>query len=96
LSVGYDKVAVLIFELRQTDKGFILTGGDLPAPLPYPEKEYAIRLVGFLSQQKGSELRIFGPNGELIETQTRKPAMPLTKDSLGSIFPTFSKRPAAT
>jgi hypothetical protein len=76
-------VAVLLFELRQTDDRFILTGGDL-TPLPYSEKEYALRLIGFLSQQQGSELRILGPNGELIETQIRKAAIPLAKDSLGS------------
>jgi hypothetical protein len=75
-----DNVAVLIFELRQTEDGFFLSGGDLPIPLPYSEKEYALRLVEFLSQQQGSELRIFGANGELIDTQILKAAMPLTKD----------------
>jgi hypothetical protein len=29
---------MLVFELRQTNDGFILSGGDLPAPLPYSEK----------------------------------------------------------
>ena len=53
-------------------------------PLPYPDMEHAIRLVGFLSQKEGSELRIYGASGELIDTQTRKPNMPLTKGSLGS------------
>lgn len=81
---------MLDFELRQTKEGFILTGGQLPVPLPYPEIEYAVRLVGFLSQKEGSELRIYGPDGKLTDTQTRKPAVPLTDGSLGSIFPTSS------
>jgi hypothetical protein len=74
---------VLIFDLRHTEEGFLLSGGMLPASLPYPEKEYAIRLVGFLSQKQGSELRIYGKGGGLIETQTRRALMPLTQDSLG-------------
>ncbi len=83
-SVGSDIKSVLDFELRQTQDGFTLTGGQLPAPLPYPDKEHAIRLVGFLSQKQGSELRIYGLDGELIDTQARRPAMPLTDNSLGS------------
>ena len=75
---------MLDFELRQTEDGFVLTGGQLPVPLPYPDMEHAVRLVGFLSQKEGSELRIYGNDGKLIETQIRKAAMPLTKDSLGS------------
>ncbi len=75
---------MLDFELRETKDGFILTGGQLPAPLSYPEKEHAIRLVGFLSQKEGSELRIYGPDHKLVDTQTRKPAMPLPDNSLGS------------
>jgi hypothetical protein len=38
MSVTYDNVAVLIFELGQTDDGFILSGDDLTAPFPYSEK----------------------------------------------------------
>ena len=75
---------MLDFELRETKDGFILTGGQLPAPLPYPDKEHAVRLVGFLSQKEGSEMRIYGLEGKLIDTQTRKAAMPLTDNSLGS------------
>lgn len=74
---------MLIFDLRQTEEGFLLSGGSLPAPLAYPEKAYAVRLVGFLSQEKGCELRIYGEEGKLIETQTRRAAMPLARESLG-------------
>ena len=74
---------MLIFELRQNAEGFVLSGGQLPSPLSYPEKEYAIRLVGFLSQLQGSELRIYGPDGQPTQTQRREPAMPLAKGSLG-------------
>jgi hypothetical protein len=31
---AFDKLAVLIFGLRQTDDGFILSGGDLSASFP--------------------------------------------------------------
>ncbi len=75
---------MLDFELRETKDGFILTGGQLPAPLPYPDKEHAIRLVGFLSQKEGSEMRIYGSDGKLIDTQVRKAAPSLSDNSLGS------------
>lgn len=75
---------MLTFELRKTRDGFVLSGGQLEKPLPYPDKDSAIRLVGFLSVQQGSELRIYGPDGELKETQTREPMIPLPKESLGS------------
>ena len=76
--------SVLNFELRQTEDGFVLTGGQLPAPLPYPDMDHAIRLVGFLSQKEGSELRVYGLDGKLIDTQTRKSGLPLADNSLGS------------
>ena len=68
--------SVLDFEIRQTKDGFVLSGGPLPAPLSYPDKEHALRLVEFLSQKDGSELRIYSLDGQLIETQTCKAAIP--------------------
>lgn len=72
------------FELRETETGYVLSGGGLPAPLTYPEKEYAIRLVGFMSQKEGSELRIYGKDGGLIDTEHRKATMSASQGSLES------------
>jgi hypothetical protein len=87
-SIGFslsETKAVLDFELRQTHDGYILTGGQLPAPLSYPDMEHAVRLVEFLSQKEGGELRIYGLDGKLTETQHRKAAPNMrTKDSPGS------------
>jgi hypothetical protein len=75
---------MLSFELRQTIDGFALSGGQLEAPLSYSEEEAATRLVGFLSQQQGSELRIYSESGELKATQCREPAIPLDSNSMGA------------
>jgi len=76
---------MLSFELREVEDGLTLSGGALRDPLLYPpdDPEAAIRLVGFLSQQQGSELRIYKADGCLKATQRREPAMPLEKGSLG-------------
>jgi hypothetical protein len=75
---------MLTFELRETENGFALSGGQLESPLLYREQDpdAAIRLVGFLSQREGSDLRIHASNGR-ITTQRREPAMPFDKNSLG-------------
>jgi hypothetical protein len=62
-----------VFELRPVADGLELSGGELKEPLKYPDRESAIRLVGFLSQRRGSELRIFDATGALLETQRREP-----------------------
>jgi hypothetical protein len=74
------------FELREVEEGFALKGGQLEKPLFYQEKDAdpAIRLVGFLSQQQGSTLKIYDRDGTLRSTQHREPAMPLNEDSLGA------------
>src|ERR1700756_4058946 len=77
-------VFMLSFELQETEDGFVLSGGQLKGPLHYPDRESAERLVGFLSQQEGSELRICRENGDLTSIQRREPAMPFEKGSLGS------------
>ncbi len=76
---------MLKFELRQIEGGFVLTGGQLEKPLLYREKDpdEAFRMVGFLSQQHGSELHIYGSDGALKSTQRREPATPLEKGSMG-------------
>ena|ERR1035437_679558 len=75
---------MLSFEIRQTESGFILSGNQLERPLTYPEQDAAVRLVGFLSQKEGSELRLYGVDGNLKSIQRREPAMPLGESSLGS------------
>ena len=77
---------MLSFDLRETREGFVLSGGQLEKPLQYHEKdaEAAIRLVGFLSQRKGSDLRIYGPEGELRSSRHREAGVPLRDGSLGS------------
>jgi hypothetical protein len=77
---------MLSFELREVEEGFALNGGQLEEPLLYREKEpdAASRLVGFLSQQQGSELQIYARDGALGSKQRREPVMPLGKSSLGN------------
>jgi hypothetical protein len=76
---------MLNFELREIENGFALTGGQLETPLLYREKDpdAAFQMVGFLSQQHGSELHVYGSDGALKLTQRREPAMPLEKGSMG-------------
>jgi hypothetical protein len=76
---------MLRFELQETESGFALSGGQLEEPLLYCEKDpnAAIRLVGFLSQQEGSKLRIHASDGRMT-MQHREPAVPFEKNSLGS------------
>jgi hypothetical protein len=75
---------MLSFELRQEAEGHFLRGGQLDSPLNYADRESAVRLLGFLSQQKGSELLIYGSDGQLTETERREPMVPLGKDSMGA------------
>lgn len=67
------------YELRPLEGGLVLSGGQLPEPLKYPNlnPEHPIRVVGFLSQRHGSLLHIFDAAGKLLETQTRQPVIPL-------------------
>jgi len=46
--------------------------------MTYEEAEYAVRMVGFLSQRDGSELRILDRDGNLIETRTFRAGVPLS------------------
>jgi hypothetical protein len=62
-----------IYELRETETGYALSGGQLEEVLQYPEPdaiEYAARMVGFLAQTTGAELGIFAADGRAIETKT--------------------------
>src|SRR6267143_2967412 len=58
-----------MFELRPVENGFELRGGELPEPMIFRDVEPrpAVHLVGFLSQKRGSKLRIFNAEGEVIE-----------------------------
>jgi hypothetical protein len=66
--------AVHEFELRETESGLRLSGGQLEDGLNYPasDKQQAIGVVGFLSQRDGSILRLFDSADNVIETQRRE------------------------
>lgn len=67
------------FELRPVENGFELRGGQLSEAMVFREAEPrpAIHLVGFLSQKIGSELCIFDQAGEVIETRSFEPVLPM-------------------
>jgi len=76
-----------VYEFRPVDNGYVLNGGRLDAPLHYPEKdarEYAQRMVGFLSQLNGAEFNVFDSAGVKIETKIYRHSIRPSKSELGS------------
>jgi hypothetical protein len=78
---------MVIFELRKKGDGYELSGGQLTAPLQFPEKdafEYATRMVGFLAQVTGAELHVYDSRGMLAVTKTFREGVRPTKGELGN------------
>ena len=79
----------MIYDLRSRGESYELSGGRLSQPLKYSEPdaiEYATRMVGFLSQITGGELRIFDSAGELQATKHfRASVPPRSKSELGNV-----------
>lgn len=78
---------MLKFELRKTEDGYQLAGGQLDEPLDYPDPdaiEYATRVVGFLSQKTGGELRVIAADGSLVDTKTFRVTMWPAGTTLGN------------
>lgn len=79
---------MLKFELRKTDNGYQLAGGQLDEPLDYPDPdaiEYATRIVGFLSQKTGGEMGVVAADGTLVETKAFRVTTWPTGDTLGNM-----------
>ncbi len=75
-----------LFELRRCGDGYDLSGGQLEETLHYPEPdaiEYAKRVVGFLAQVSGRELRVHDGDN-LIETKTYLEGVRPDKGELGN------------
>ena len=79
-----------IYYLRSdTESGHELSGGRLTKELRYPRDRHGVesakRLVGFLSQITGAELRICDERGELIETRIFREGVAPSKNELGNV-----------
>lgn len=80
---------MLQFKLLEDAEGFELSGGQLTEPLRYENVEaveYVTRMVGYLSQVEGSELRIYGPgDAGLVETKKFRAGIRPGKGELGNV-----------
>jgi hypothetical protein len=82
----------MVFEIRLETSGAVkLSGGQLDSPLDYQPPdgmEMATRMVGFLSQKLGSELRVFDGDGRLVSTRSFEPMLPLDDRSMAKAMET--------
>jgi len=78
----------LRFELRDKGDACELSGGKLDGPLLYPQPnaiEHASRMVSFLSQVEGAELRVYDAEGTLTETRNYREGVRPSKGELGNV-----------
>ncbi|MEY2502569.1 MAG: hypothetical protein QOI07_2903 [Verrucomicrobiota bacterium] len=79
----------MIYDLRQSGSGYELTGGLLDEPHRYGDPdavEYTTRIVGFLAQVTGAELRVSSAADELVGTKRFRVGIPPSeKTELGNV-----------